>query len=71
MSKISNKERNERRKVNLINKVNNSKDVIYLTFTELYRIKQEGLVELLGQGKKVFLIGRDTPPIRLRLATVD
>jgi len=57
---------------NLQNKLDSSKSVVYLTFTDVYRtLGQQGLVELLESGKKVYLSIPNAAPIKLTIASVD
>ena len=57
---------------NLQNKLDSSKSVVYLTFTDVYRtLGQQGLVELLESGKKVYLSIPNSAPIKLSIASVD
>ena len=57
---------------NLQNKLDSSKSVVYLTFTDVYRtLGQQGLVELLESGKKVYLSIPNSAPIKLTIASVD
>jgi hypothetical protein len=57
---------------NLQKKLDNSKSVVYLSFTDVSRtLGQQGLVELLESGKKVYLSIPNAAPIRLTIASVD
>lgn len=57
---------------NLQNKLDDSKSVVYLTFTDVCRtLGQQGLVKLLKSGKKVYLSIPNSAPIRLTIASVD
>lgn len=57
---------------NLQNKLDSSKSVVYLTFTDVYRtLGQQGLIELLESGKKVYLSIPNAAPIKLTIASVD
>ena len=57
---------------NLQNKLDSSKSVVYLTFTDVYRtLGQQGLIELLESGKKVYLSIPNSAPIKLSIASVD
>lgn len=40
----------------------------FITFTDLYEIKQEGLENLLLEKGEVFILSKKIPPIKLTLA---
>lgn len=43
---------------------------IYITFTDLYEMKQEGLERLLVEHGEVFILSKKIPPIKLTLAVL-
>ena len=66
------RDRDKKIQLNLKKKVDSESEVLYLSFTELTRgLGQQGIVEVLSTGKKVYLSIPNSPPIRLELATVD
>ena len=71
MKKKTNLAKIERREERLQEKVLSSDTVIYLTFTELRRIKQDDLVKMLQDGTKVFIQGINCPPLKISIATVS
>lgn len=62
------------KKTNLTNSdksVKNVPSAKYLTFTDLFKIKQEGLEDLLLKGDKVYLLSKKLPPIKLSFAELS
>jgi hypothetical protein len=43
----------------------------YINFTDLFKIKQEGLLEFIDYHGCVFLISKNGPPIKMSLADVS
>jgi hypothetical protein len=43
---------------------------IYLTFTDLYEIKQTGLEDLLIEHGEAFILSKRVPPIKVSLAEI-
>jgi hypothetical protein len=48
----------------------NDRKVVYITYTDLFKMKQKGLEKLLAEHGQVFLMGRDVGLIKITHAEV-